>query len=543
MYVLMDMEWITNRQGHHCPTQLAAMRVDEEWNAVDTFSTLFQPRDSSFMLWDHIAYHGWTAADFRSADKLYPALDAFVHWLHPDDVLCWWHTESNEMFNLFVKLTGVRDVASKVIFLGEYVFGYLAGQKTSVGNPYKLCTARNIPVPTPMHCAENDVVAMQSLLMGIDFQQQYLKQPPKRWSKEATALKGSPAAPLLYDLETNTIHRSDCDCLEDEKYYPAFHSFANPIRRHHKPCTCCRDDFYDALWDRNQDTVARSEYNYVYSLKSKVFHSKECSHYLLAYDIQGTVSYEACIRKGLRPCKHCHPTPVEKKPKLLVAQRKVPVKKPSKDAQMSLAERKAIGRFRSAKEERENAMKRNDLTPAERDRVMALTQPGMAFWAARGYSTFHRRNCSHLTGLNQLKGFARFQDAIHAGYQPCRHCKPSNKLDVQFSIPITSKERSWDNCDTLVTLSTQHCLPYQYDDRYFMLETMAGKWKIDMSLRPVRLEHINLIKNHGNTTKYHTQPRLFLSLKDTFDYIMRHDKSLIEELQQSSQEKEALALG
>lgn len=30
MYVLIDMEWVTNRHGNHWPTQLAAIRVDEE---------------------------------------------------------------------------------------------------------------------------------------------------------------------------------------------------------------------------------------------------------------------------------------------------------------------------------------------------------------------------------------------------------------------------------------------------------------------------------------------------------------------------------
>ena len=40
MYVLIDMEWVTNRHGNHWPTQLAAIRVDEEWQTVDSFSVL-----------------------------------------------------------------------------------------------------------------------------------------------------------------------------------------------------------------------------------------------------------------------------------------------------------------------------------------------------------------------------------------------------------------------------------------------------------------------------------------------------------------------
>ena len=39
-----------------------------------------------------------------------------------------------------------------------------------------------------------------------------------------------------------------------------------------------------------------------------------------------------------------------------------------------------------------------------------------------------------------------------------------------------------------------------------------------------------------NTKKYHVQPRLFLSLKDTFDYIMRHDNALMKRIEGTSQE-------
>lgn len=56
MYVLIDMEWVTNRHGNHWPTQLAAIRVDEEWQTVDSFSVLFRPKDITFQKWDHMAF-------------------------------------------------------------------------------------------------------------------------------------------------------------------------------------------------------------------------------------------------------------------------------------------------------------------------------------------------------------------------------------------------------------------------------------------------------------------------------------------------------
>lgn len=58
MYVLVDMEWISNQRGNHWPTQLAAARVDAHWNTVDTLSTLFRPKDFSFQQWGHMAFSG-----------------------------------------------------------------------------------------------------------------------------------------------------------------------------------------------------------------------------------------------------------------------------------------------------------------------------------------------------------------------------------------------------------------------------------------------------------------------------------------------------
>ena len=93
--------------------------------------------------------------------------------------------------------------------------------------------------------------------------------------------------PLLYDTSTQLLHHSDCELLPDNRYLPAYTSFKAPIRKRYKPCACCHDEFLDALWDRNQDSITRSDYNYVYSKQSKVFHTRNCSHVLLSFDIQG----------------------------------------------------------------------------------------------------------------------------------------------------------------------------------------------------------------------------------------------------------------
>ena len=58
MFVIVDMEWVTNAEGYHSPTQLSAARVDKNRNMVDEFSSFIRPRDGEFHVWDHVAYTG-----------------------------------------------------------------------------------------------------------------------------------------------------------------------------------------------------------------------------------------------------------------------------------------------------------------------------------------------------------------------------------------------------------------------------------------------------------------------------------------------------
>ena len=129
MYVFVDMEWISNQRGNHWPTQLAAARVDAHWNTVDTLSTLFRPKDFSFQQWGHMAFSGWNKEQFLNGESLYAGLDAFRHWLQPEDTICWWHQEASDLFNMFSKVSGVPDMTQHVVLLCDYIYGYLSGEE------------------------------------------------------------------------------------------------------------------------------------------------------------------------------------------------------------------------------------------------------------------------------------------------------------------------------------------------------------------------------------------------------------------------------
>lgn len=514
MYVLIDMEWVKNGQGQNWPTQLSAVRVDADWNTVDTFSTLICPKSSEFAQWEHMAFSGYAPDDFLSASVLAGALYRLRGWLMPEDILCWWHRQAGDLLQMFLKAEGVPLNTVREVCLGDYVHTFLFSAKDAIGNPYRLCAAYGLDTPLPAHCADNDVRTMQILLQGIGFPQAVLRYAPVERGKP-TSYKGTAAYPLLYDPETALLHRADCEELPEGRPLPAFKSYRLPILNHYRPCACCRSELLHALAERNRDTIRRAEYMYIYSAQSDVFHTRDCPYVLRAHQLLGCMQYQKCIEHGMRPCGHCKPQPAERMPKL-----KMP--KPMRRRVLSRDEQDALDRFEQAKKQREAARQSGRMD----DKAMILTQPGMAFWAGRGYQTFHRKGCPKLAGLTDLRGFARFQEAVRSGFTPCRQCRPSAKQDVVYSIPIGSQERDGENAQTLAELCTAHGLSFAHDERYFVFQTAVGKWRIDMELRPVHLEHINFVSTPGNTQHYHVQPRLFLSLRDTFEYIIKHDRQL-----------------
>ena len=58
MYVLVDMEWISNQRGDHWPTQLAAARVDAQWNTVKCKKPYTGLDRRIFTCYNNILYSG-----------------------------------------------------------------------------------------------------------------------------------------------------------------------------------------------------------------------------------------------------------------------------------------------------------------------------------------------------------------------------------------------------------------------------------------------------------------------------------------------------
>lgn len=195
---------------------------------------------------------------------------------------------------------------------------------------------------------------------------------------------------------------------------------------------------------------------------------------------------------------------------------------------LSTGEIKAMERYIQARREREQKCDSENMSAQAYRDHLTLTQPGYMFFSAKGYSAFHKRSCGIIERLSYLDGYATYKQACRSGKQPCKICKPDPKDDLELSIPITNEIRKGETTELLEKLCAEHGYISNCSGGRFMIQTPVGKWRIHAEMRPVHVDHINLVKTPHNENQYHRQPRLFLSLKDAFSYIERHDRTLEE---------------
>ena len=537
MYVIADIEWVENYLYKRSPTQLSAVRVDENWEIVEDFSTRIKPMNSSFYDWSHVAYTGGRPEDFIKAPHCYDAFQSFNKWVG-DDTICWWYKPSAEFFALINKIVLKNETLKQPIILSEYMPGFFNGEGVCRGGSYKIARSRNIAVPSAEHDSWNDVMAILYLFRGVGFPQEALSSPP---TKPEPKVQKPVLVELDYQYDVNAalLHKKGCPLIPEDAEVLGFGTLKTPLQKKYKACSCVSEELRQAKRARVIDEINRTHYTFIYTEKSKIFHRYDCGLLHNAEHVLGAVKYDTIAKKGLRPCLVCNPSPDDQYRPVMYEQ-KVRIMSTPKMAKHGLkrSELTAVARQEQAQKERLEKLSRNDLTEQERDDLFTLTQPRFAFFVARGYQNFHTRNCSRLEGLREIRGFDTFAHATHAGYTPCKYCKPSKKQDIVASIPIGNKVRA----NETITDLHKICAKYGYEHRFFKgdfeVTTPVGKWKIHTDARPVTMEHMNLADKPQCET-YHKQHRIFLSMIDALKYIHRHDSTLMGLSDSQIEEEEA----
>lgn len=531
MFVIVDMGWVTNDSGRHCPTQLAAAKVDSNWKGVSFCSTLIRPLDSSFHIWEDKAFGGAKAIDFLDGRGAYNSLSYFLDWLDEDDVLVWWHINSVRMFEKFVKIILKKQVNHQMITIHDRVYDFLDSKHKPKDTPYNIAGSLGFYVAEHLkYSSAYNVRLISDILMQIEYPQEKLSEPfVKAETKcdETMIVNTEHTEHFLYryDYETNTIHSKDCpDIIGKEMFMKRYNALNKAVKKKYKPCKCCKKEYNEIVKERSRRIIDQTPYTYIYTPTSDVFHRPDCRCMYYARTIFGTTKFRTAINTGKNPCKICNPKSEPKVAKKVEKQISVLLEK-KHIIPIDKEVDKALKRQRIAAEERARKLREENLTDAEIRDVYTLTQPRFAFWAGKGCKTFHIHSCSKINTTSELRGFESYEYAINSGYTPCRHCKPTAKHNATISVPISSKIRNNDRFEDLAYFSFQEGYTFKVEKDALYIETPVGKWYVKKSKPPICIEHINLVVTPFSN-KYHKQPRLFLSYYDVFEYIKRHDEAL-----------------
>lgn len=538
MYVLVDIEWVTNKNHHISPTQIAALRVDESWYCDTLFYTRIKPKNSSFHLWDDIAYSGGDLQSFLNAPGLYAVMSNFVNWIRKTDTICVWNeTIKDTLINVYQRIFH-SDFPYDILLLNEYTEAYVRQLNLSENTSYIIAQETGEYVEDSEGYAVHEAYTIRNALRGLGITPQVLEVAPSQ------AYLNLGLEPDFYlDEQHHTVHTPECPHRPDlltPIFYPEDSFFFQSDLTY---CSCTKSTIRGIQQTRNREKIDALDCPYIYLENSKVFHRASCSMILSAKSsILGAGHYQTALATGRRPCRTCKPDPdatpqqtpssaPTKRISIENQSRKKHFEEPDTERQLTKAEIRSLKRFHQAQQERYSHAPEEFQSKTEQEDFYTLSCSGYGFFAAKGHSTFHLRNCWKLNGLAHIRGFATYKEAVCRRLTPCRFCKPSAKHDILYPAHIDSKIQENESTEVLVTRCQQNGYPYQQTDDKFLFETPVGRWMIHTDASPYVVYHINLVMTPNNHTGYHRQPRLFLSLLDTFRYIQKHDKALAASIQ------------
>ena len=523
MFVLIDMEWVMLSASNFSVTQLAALRVDKKWESTEQFHSLVTPTNKHFHLWNHVAFAGATKDEFLAAPSATDVFRDFQQWLRPDDILLWWRQESSVNFSIMLKRLFKRQLNNECHFVQPLFECFIEDGIDTHGNPYRLAQLRGLQPLFPEHDSMNDVTMLRLLLQRVNFQKKYLYTPIPEQGQIIAEL--SPM-PYHIDPKTKRAHLKGCTELPNKRKIIGCQTLNAAYKRDYKPCACCKTAWREFLRTRNQEILSKTQYNYIFLLNSRVFHKPSCSTIREASTLpQGAIHYSTCINAHRIPCKLCKPSLkdqlIEVKSNSLPKETllpNVPVTKRS----MTPSEKRSVKRHNQASKERAS-LDLSAMTSQQREDAITLTATRFAFWAVQGYESFHVRNCAKIKGLEGLRGFSRYNEAIHAGFKPCRLCKPTQRSDVVASIPIYNQERANESVTEMIKQCESYGFTCEFDDRTLTIITPIARWSFDPWRQPYQLMHQHTEASPQGKSEKHRQHRLLLSLKDVVSYIVKHD--------------------
>lgn len=244
--VLIDIEWIEENNVSSV-TQLAAVRVTENWEVEDTFERLVCPENYWNTDWEHIAYSGYSPEEFLIGVSEKTCILDFIKFLrHDDSILCWQRDTKHLLMQKVERFSGMP-LPANCKSVNQSVYDIAKSRGIKSYGLYEVVEKLGIATPVPMHRSTNDVAVMRSLLSALGYGKKAVRNAPAKTADRRA---------------------------------------------------------------RNADILSRVEYNYIFSPASKVFHRPSCHLMRNAIDIEGCIYYKTAIKARV-PCRVCRPEPNE----------------------------------------------------------------------------------------------------------------------------------------------------------------------------------------------------------------------------------------
>ncbi len=239
MLVLLDIEWIQNQKNQPELTQIAAARVDEQWNPVENFTQIICPSDPDSVDWDHMAYCGYEKSQFLAACAERDAAVLFQQWLLPDDQVCLWSHSAKQVFRKkWIQIFGHGFGQPGIKFMNYILYQKIHQHGLSANSFYEAARLTGSDDTLTAHCAEDDVVLMRRIMEHFAVDPRTVLGIKNPLAQRKKWLEKSPFT-YFYTASSEVFHIHSCPVLLRASELMGCATYKTAIR-HRRPCKLCQ---------------------------------------------------------------------------------------------------------------------------------------------------------------------------------------------------------------------------------------------------------------------------------------------------------------
>lgn len=251
MLVLMDLEWTEHSNGEKELTQIAAVRMDEQWNKKEKINLLVCPAEDGSADWAYMAFSGYEAKDFLSGRREADCLQALERWLLPADVIGLWSRSAKcTLLERWKHATG-QDFSYPVSVVNDWIYDTLRKRKQYCHGLYTVAEVLDINPEGTEHCAKNDVSVLYQVLWKSGLTQEQLVSGKKIGLTGRELIEKMPYN-YFYTPTSAVFHTKTCAAIMRAKNICGCATYKTAIRNR-RPCALCHPA------DLSKLTESRSE--------------------------------------------------------------------------------------------------------------------------------------------------------------------------------------------------------------------------------------------------------------------------------------------